>query len=73
MDEFTRKFDEDHKSVQMLQLADRVKFYNFNERSVQDELFARYVTKYSTNGIMTFENFVHFLDDHMIDIPGKDQ
>ena len=73
MDEFSRKFDEDHKSVQMLQLADRVKFYNFNERSVQDELFARCVTKYSANGIMTFENFVQFLDDHMIDIPGKDQ
>ena len=30
MDEFVRKFEDDHKSVQMLDPADRVKHYRFN-------------------------------------------
>ena len=55
MKEFSNKFDKDHKSIEMLTLTDRVKTYNFNRRSVQDEIFALYVTKYSTGGIMTFE------------------
>ena len=66
MKDFSDKFDKDHKSIEMLTLADRVKNYNFNKRSVQDEIFAQYVTKYSTEGIMTFEQFVSFLDSHMI-------
>ena len=53
-------------SIEMLTLADRVKNYSFNRRSVQDEIFAQYVTKYSTDGTMTFDQFVYFLDCHMI-------
>ena len=53
MEEFSKKFDEDHKSIEMLTLVDRVKTYSFNKRSVQDEIFAQYVIKYSTDGLMT--------------------
>ena len=66
MNQFSSKFEKDHKSIQMLQLADRVKYYNFNRRSVQDEMFTQYMTKYATDGIMTLEQFICFLDDHMI-------
>ena len=66
MNEFSNKFDKDHRSVQMLTLADRVKNYNFNRRSVQDEIFAYYVTKYSNEGMMTFAQLVNFLDKHFI-------
>ena len=34
MDEFVRKFEDDHKSVQMLDPIDRIKLYRFNNRSV---------------------------------------
>ena len=73
MKDFSDKFDKDHKSIEMLTLADRVKNYNFNKRSVQDEIFAQYVTKYSTDGLMTLAQFVHFLDHHMIKKPGSDE
>ena len=73
MKQFSQKFDEDHDSVEMLPLADRVKWYNFNGRSVQDEIFALYVAKYSTEGIMTFDQFVGFLDAHKIKLPGSER
>ena len=55
MEEFSKKFENDHESIEMLPLADRMKSYNFNGRSVQDEMFALYVRGYSTDGIMTFD------------------
>ena len=33
----------------------------------------QYVTKYSTEGIMTLEQFIRFLDDHMIKKPGSEK
>ena len=57
----------------MLQLADRVKFYNFNKRSVQDELFTEYIKKYTPGCIMTLGQFFDFLEDHMIEKPGSDE
>ena len=73
MKEFSAKFDQDHKSIQMLPLADRVKHYKFNQRSVQDEMLAKYFPSYSTGGVMTFDQFIRFLDDHLIKQPGSDQ
>ena len=73
MNDFSGKFEKDHRSIQMLTLAERVKQHNFNRRSVQNELFAKYVPKYSTRGVIDFEQFVRFLEDHMIKQPGSDQ
>ena len=73
MNEFTRKFDDDHVSIQNLQLVDRVKNYRFNKRSVQDELLAVYIKNYSNNGLMTLQNFVRFLEDHKVKQPVQER
>ena len=58
MNEFARKFEEDHNSIQNLMMNDRIEQYDFDQRSVQDELMRRYIQKYTTNGIMDLNKLI---------------
>ena len=63
-EKWTNKFERDHKQIQQLNPEERVSNYSYDNQSMQKELYLLNINQYTSDGVMSFHQFVKFLDDH---------